>query len=372
MTESGAELIKGRHGEDFRRYGVSSESISKLIMQTATGGADVSTVVGHSRPTRLVEFGNQRIPVALSIATSGYIISAHPEPLARTDGSQWPPANSRPIRIRLAAEWGAGPLWVSFGPTDETVAANYLPEEIRDVLNLPAALLLDIARWDHDYQRILDENYPPDSKFQSDSAALRFRRTGFALAKHLRAALPPEIAVEYAENFSDRILTIEMPRPAVAVHEVRPDHIPGFTPASGAIHVDLPHSQVNQWLQHLGRGPGQAVEVDVRNVPSAQALAHAISPGASTLAEALVQIRAKALLFTKVEQLGVKNRPALVELLHALPAALATRKTRNAAIHIGLVDLSSAKADIVLAELQNAPAEGIDDPVTVHDYPAMP
>lgn len=150
---------------------------------------------------------------------------------------------------------------------------------------------------------------------------------------------------------------------------------PTFQPlvtASTAIHVDLPHSQVNQWFRQLGRGPGQAVEVDVRNVPSAQALAHAISPGSSTLTEAISQVPAKALLLTKVEQLGVKNRPALTELLHAPPAALAARKANNAPIHIGLVDLSSAKADIVLAELQNAPAEGIDEPVTVYDYPAMP
>ncbi|MER7011246.1 hypothetical protein ABT324_07445 [Saccharopolyspora sp. NPDC000359] len=371
MTESGADFIKARHGADFQRFGVGSEQISKLIMRTATGGGDVAAVVGHNRPTRLVKFGGQRIPVALSVATSGYIVSAHPEPLARLDGSQWPPANSRPARVRLAAEWGAGPLWISFGEGAAT-AANYLPEEVRQFLPLPPDLLLDIARWDHGYQRILDENYPPDSKFPSEQAALQFRRTGYALAKQLRAALPPEITVEYAENFSDRILTLEVPRPAVVVHEVRPDRLPGLAPAHGAIHVDLPHSQVNNWFQQLGRAPGQAIEVDVRNVPSTRALVHQISPTASTLAEAIAQVPAKALLFTKVEQLGVKNRAVLVELLHALPIALTTRRANNAPLHIGLVDLSSSKADTVLAELQNAPAENLEEPVTVHDYPPMP
>ncbi|MEV6228503.1 hypothetical protein AB0L88_11610 [Saccharopolyspora shandongensis] len=248
MTESGAGLIRTRHGADFQRCGVAEDLINKLVMQAATSADDAANVVGHNRPVRIVQFADRKIPVAISTATSGYLISAHAEPLACVDGSQWPPSNSRPVHVRLAAEWGAGPLWVSFGPAAEPVAANYLPEEVRDVLQIPADLLLDIARWDHDYQRILDENYPPDSKFPSEAAALRFRRAGFALAKQLRAALPPEITVEYAENFSDRILNIKPQVPAVTVHAVRPDRVPGLNPTSPAcaIHVDLPHSKVNR------------------------------------------------------------------------------------------------------------------------------
>lgn len=207
MTESGADLIRNRHGEDFARCGVGGGLINKLVMHVATSGTEAVRVVGHNRPTYLVEFGGKRIPVALSIAASGYVISAHPEPLARVDGSQWPPAGGRPTSVRLGAEWGAGPFWVRFG-SEEAVAANYLPDEIRDVLDLPADLLLDIARWDHDYQGILDQNYPPDSAFPSEEAALDFRRTGLTLAKRLAAALPPGLVVEYAENFSDRILTM--------------------------------------------------------------------------------------------------------------------------------------------------------------------
>ncbi|MGW5793104.1 hypothetical protein ACWEV3_21075 [Saccharopolyspora sp. NPDC003752] len=375
MTESGAGLIRTRHGADFQRCGVADDLINKLVMQAATSADDAATVVGHNRSVRIVQFADRKIPVAISTATSGYLISAHAEPLARVDGSQWPPSNSRPVHVRLAAEWGAGPLWVSFGPAAEAVAANYLPEEVRDVLDLPPALLLDIARWDHDYQRILDQNYPPDSKFPSEDAALRFRRTGFALAKQLRAALPPEIAVEYAENFSDRVITMEAPkppRPAVVVHAVRPNHLPGINPATGAIHVDLPHSQVDRWIQQLGSGPERLIEVDVRNVPSTRALIHAVSPDAGTLTEAIARVPAKALLFTKVEQLGVKNRPVLVELLHALPAALTAREANNAPLHIGLVDLSSDKADAILAELHSAPSDDVEEPIIVFDYPTMP
>ncbi|QIZ35895.1 hypothetical protein [Saccharopolyspora sp. ASAGF58] len=211
MTESGADLIRNRHGADFARCGVSGDLINKLVMHVATSRTEAVRVVGHNRPTYVVEFGGKRIPVALSIAASGYVISAHPEPLARVDGSQWPPAGNRPTSVRLGAEWGAGPFWVRFGPgfgPGEAVAANYLPDEIRNVLDLPADLLLDIARWDHDYQGILDQNYPPDSAFPSEEAALNFRRTGLTLAKRLAAALPPGLVVEYAENFSDRILTM--------------------------------------------------------------------------------------------------------------------------------------------------------------------
>ncbi|MEV6228502.1 hypothetical protein AB0L88_11605 [Saccharopolyspora shandongensis] len=107
-------------------------------------------------------------------------------------------------------------------------------------------------------------------------------------------------------------------------------------------------------------------------MPSTQALIHAISPGAGTLSEAIARVPAKALPFTKVEQLGVKNRPVLVELLHALPAALTAREANNAPLHIGLVDLSSDKADAILAELRSAPSDDVEEPITAFDYPTMP
>ncbi|WP_263248871.1 hypothetical protein [Saccharopolyspora rosea] len=370
MTETGAAAIRTRHGADFERCGVPADLLNKLIMQVATSGDEPVMVVGHDRPTRVVEFGGQQVPVALSVAGSGYVISAHPEPLSRVDGSRWPPLGSRPLRVRLGAEWGAGPLWITFGP-EESVAANYLPEEVRDVLALPPDLLLDIARWDHDYQRILDENYPPDSKFPSEEAALRFRRTGFALAKQLRAALPPEVTVEYAENFSDRILTVQAPQPAVATHPVRPDRLPGLDPRAGAVHVDLPHSLVNAWAQQLGRGPERLLELDVRDIPSARDLANAIAPGVDTIVEAITRAPAKALVLTKVEQLDVRNRPVLVEFLHALPKALTARNATGTPLHVALVDLSSDRAEATLAELHNAPSGEIETPVPVFAYPAM-
>lgn len=370
MTETGAAAIRTRHGEDLERCGVPADLINKLIMQAATSGDEPVMVVGHHRPTRVVEFGGRKIAVALSIAASGYVISAHPEPLSRVDGSAWPPPGSRPHKVRLGAEWGAGPLWITFG-REETVAANYLPEEARDVLDLPPGLLLDIARWDHDYQRILDENYPPDSKFPSEEAALRFRRTGFALAKQLRAALPPGIAVEYAENFSDRVLTVQAPKPAVAVHPVRPDRVPGLDPRAGAVHVDLPHSLLGAWVQQLGRGPERLLELDVRGVQSAHDLANAIAPGVDTIAEAISRAPAKALVLTKVEQLDVRNRSALVEFLHALPKALTARNAAGTPLHVALVDLSSDRAEATVAELRNAPSDDIETPVPVFAYPAM-
>ncbi|MEU5850381.1 pentapeptide repeat-containing protein [Saccharopolyspora shandongensis] len=155
------------------------------------------------------------------------------------------------------------------------------------------------------------------------------------------------------------------------LHVLKPTFEP-LNPTTTAIHVDLPHSQVNRWVQQLGSGPERLIEVDVRNVPSTQALIHAISPGSDTLAEAIARVPAKALVFTKVEQLGVKNRPVLVELLHALPAALTVREANNAPLHIGLVDLSSDKADAILAEFRGAPPEDLKEPITVFDYPTMP
>ncbi|GAA0520087.1 hypothetical protein GCM10011581_10250 [Saccharopolyspora subtropica] len=163
----------------------------------------------------------------------------------------------------------------------------------------------------------------------------------------------------------------EQPR-IIAPVPVDPHQLPDVTWTSSAIHVDLPHSQLNRWVQQLGRGPEHLWEIDVRNVASVQALANSISPGATSLAEAIRHVRAKVLVFTKLEQLGVRNRPVLIELLHTLPTALAARKASGTSLHIGLVDLSADKADVVIAELGRAPTEDVVEPITIFDYPTMP
>jgi hypothetical protein len=107
------------------------------------------------------------------------------------------------------------------------------------------------------------------------------------------------------------------------------------------------------------------------HIPSAQALASAIVGDAPTIPQALAQTQAKALVFTKVEQLYVKNRPVLLELVHALPKALASRMSEGRALNVGLVDLSTKDAEAVVADLHNAPTDGIGTPVPVFHYPPM-
>jgi hypothetical protein len=164
-------------------------------------------------------------------------------------------------------------------------------------------------------------------------------------------------------------LTVEkIQRPAVQV-----EHFTGSIPQSSVtVHVDLPHSLVNQWLSQFGEGQGKLISTSVRNTASSGELLRSLGQGPPFLPEQLGSVDAQRIVFTHFEQLWTKNRPVAIELLRALPLALAHARSSGRSLHIALADLSSGSADAILTELRNAPSEGIEEPIIVIAYPAMP
>lgn len=96
-----------------------------------------------------------------------------------------------PSRIRFNPEWGCYPLW------DDATGE---PLEL-GAIGLPPDLAARIDAWDGLFQAILDQNYPPDSKFASPEAEAAWVAEGKALAEELRRVLPPGA---FVDRFSAR------------------------------------------------------------------------------------------------------------------------------------------------------------------------
>jgi hypothetical protein len=210
MTDCGLAHIRSRHGAAFAAAGVTDEELPAFVVRAVTDGEPTGLSVGHGRPVHWVTLGRRRLAIAVTVADSGYVVSAHPEsPQRIADPAGWPAGTPwRPATVTLLAEWGAGPLWVEFRAGDASVVANYLPGQLDAILRLPDDLLLDMAAWDGQFQQLLDQQYPPDSTFADEGAALMFPRAGHSLAKRLRAACPPAVEIRFAQNFTDNTVVV--------------------------------------------------------------------------------------------------------------------------------------------------------------------
>lgn len=84
-------------------------------------------------------------------------------------------STDRPYRteVRLAPEWGTGPLWVD---------GEY--RELDD-FGLPADLVAAIEQWDDEFQAIYDTSDPLSSAFPDENTRRRWLRRGRELARRI-------------------------------------------------------------------------------------------------------------------------------------------------------------------------------------------
>jgi hypothetical protein len=99
-------------------------------------------------------------------------------------------------RIKLSAEFGAWPLWDMDDPDNLDPAELPLSKETIDRL----------YRWSESLDAILNQDYPPLSKFPSEEAAEAFRQEGFSLWKQLHAELGSDYEVYYFAGKERKIL----------------------------------------------------------------------------------------------------------------------------------------------------------------------
>jgi hypothetical protein len=91
--------------------------------------------------------------------------------------------------LRMSAEYGAPPL---FNPHIDHMGHVELSE-----LGISSRLLAEIAEWDAQFQRTFSQEYPPDSRFESDIARDLHNARGKALADRLQEELGGQADVQF-------------------------------------------------------------------------------------------------------------------------------------------------------------------------------
>ena len=99
-------------------------------------------------------------------------------------------------KIKLWADYGAFPLW----GVDEI--DNIDPAEMP--LNL--TMIGRLQKWQSAYDATLNQDYPPDSGFETAAAKEAFEREGVALWQQLRQELSGEYEVWYLSDHLGRLL----------------------------------------------------------------------------------------------------------------------------------------------------------------------
>lgn len=101
--------------------------------------------------------------------------------------------------IKVMPDYGCFPLWVH---GDDEVG-NIDPEG----LPLSTSLISRLNEWAAEYDKTLDQNYPPNSGFKHREAEVRFVMRGYKLAKELKAELNGVRVIYYdIDNWRERIL----------------------------------------------------------------------------------------------------------------------------------------------------------------------
>ncbi|QGK70799.1 hypothetical protein GIY23_15900 [Allosaccharopolyspora coralli] len=156
---------------------------------------------------------------------------------------------------------------------------------------------------------------------------------------------------------------------AVVVYDLATGQFPSLRDVPDAVHVDLPPSLLARFAQLPTRST-LLREVDLRSVTDMTTLLASFAAHATTLTEAFAQSPLEALLFTKFEQLWVKDRSLAEQFVTELPAALAAARAAGRNRHVALVDLSSPTADAVLDHLRwTTTGTEPSAPIPVFHYP---
>jgi hypothetical protein len=108
--------------------------------------------------------------------------------------------------IDLFVELTMGPFWAYF--PNNRIPANYLAEDISEVITLSDDLLEAITAWDSRYQSTYVDHDPASSGIKNPEERAAFNAVGEELARRLRAELPAAITVQYSE-IGGNLVTIE-------------------------------------------------------------------------------------------------------------------------------------------------------------------
>jgi hypothetical protein len=98
------------------------------------------------------------------------------------------------LGVKLRADWGTGPLWVSKG---DGFSDPYDADDITEVIALSDELRAAIAAWDARFQATYNDEYPPDSAFSTPADETTFIADGRALAGWIKGEVPADVTVGY-------------------------------------------------------------------------------------------------------------------------------------------------------------------------------
>ena len=90
-------------------------------------------------------------------------------------------------KIKLMADYGCFPLW--------SVGVNDVGDINPDELPLSQELKSRLINWAHTFDQTLNQSYPPDSGFRSETEEIEFNQQALQLAKQLREELGSEYEV---------------------------------------------------------------------------------------------------------------------------------------------------------------------------------
>jgi hypothetical protein len=107
--------------------------------------------------------------------------------------------------VKLRADWGTGPLWVSTG---DDFPDPYDADEITEVVSLSDSLRAAIAVWDERFQGTYNDSLPQNSGIRDPVERAAFITDGQKLAQRIKDEVPAGTVVRY-EDVDGRQLTIE-------------------------------------------------------------------------------------------------------------------------------------------------------------------
>ena len=90
--------------------------------------------------------------------------------------------------IKLTADYGCWPLW-NVGKDGDNIDPEILP--------LSPEAIEKLKEWAEAYERTLNQEYPPDSNFESIEQLNAFNRLGRELLRQLRRELGSEYDIVY-------------------------------------------------------------------------------------------------------------------------------------------------------------------------------
>ena len=101
--------------------------------------------------------------------------------------------------IKVMPDYDCFPLWAHGNNEVGNIDPASLP--------ISNSLISRLNEWAAEYDKTLDQNYPPNSGFQNKEAEVKFVIRGYSLAKELKAELNSIEVIYYdIDNWRERVL----------------------------------------------------------------------------------------------------------------------------------------------------------------------